>query len=355
MQTFHIDKLQISFRTAAAFDELAAVLVDNYTIVEMPQIKCYSACYGFKLKGSQEIVFRIFWSNYLQPEFHALKIENWVFYTQISINQLIDDFINLSGVEFSHNQCLDLAYDIDRPIICGKTFDNIVTLHGQQRIRREARYRRSFFGATINNDDKITIEGKQHTETIYFGKWNFCVKCYNKTVELNKSEKKYIRDIYLKLGASGDVYRFELSLQNEAMRRVCCNGFAIRQFRDYDNLNTLYAVFVAVLDRNFVMEIQNNDLSWSKFKLIDLQEDTKCIEFVKLPKGDTLQWKKNTYTLGIENLLKKTANGEKQVNLSDKQKNVLAEAADIINMLNNDTVNIGLQEEKILQQIKSFS
>lgn len=344
MQTFHIDKLQISFRTAAAFDELAAVLVDNYTIVDMPQIKCYSACYGFKLKGSQEIVFRVFWSNYLQPEFHALKIENWVFYTQISINQLIDDFINLSGVEFSHNQVIDLAYDIDSPKLCGVDRDEVVVLHGQQKIRREGKYRRSFFGATINPDDKITIEGKQHTETIYFGKWNFCVKSYDKITELKKSEKKYIRDLYIKLGAVGTVYRHELTIQNEAQKRVAVDGCAIRIFRDYDNLKKLWSVYVATIRRNFTMEIQNKDGSWKKTALLELNDDCTGIEFVKLKRGDTYQWKKNTYTIGVQQLLQKTANGQKQVYLSDEQKNILLEASEIIKILNNSTINSGLKQ-----------
>lgn len=351
MQTFHIDKLQVSFKLAASFDELAAGLLDVYQIEELPQIRCYSAAYAFKLKGMEEVVFRIFWSNYLQPDYHALKIENWVFYSELSINDLINDFLRISGAEFSHNQVIDLAYDIDSAALCGVNRDEVVVLHGQQKIRREGRYRRSFFGATINQDDKITIEGKQHTETIYFGKWNFCIKSYDKIAELKKSEKKYIRDLYIKLGAVGTVYRHELTIQNEAQKRITVDGFAIRIFRDYDNLKKLWSVYVATIRRNFTMEIQNKDGSWRRVELLDITDDCAGIEFIRLKKGDTFQWKKNTYTIGVQQLLQKTANGQKQVNLSAEQKNILLDAAEIIKMLNNNTINEGLKKD--LQLIES--
>lgn len=171
---------------------------------------CYSVYYGM------EEVAKLYLDNRTSKEYINLKINNELLYNETQYFEVVNKFLSVFGVQINNFSSLDIAIDARKNLI--KLFDKYYL--------DEKNYHFVSKSVKSNNPDGDVSEYSKKkrngtkNSTYYIGKINTTGKqvcIYNKTLELETSYKPYIN--HEQLAGNSDVFRFELRLRNNYIKR----------------------------------------------------------------------------------------------------------------------------------------
>lgn len=173
---------------------------------------CYSVYYGL------EEVAKLYLDNRTSKEYINLKINNELLYNETQYFEVVNKFISVFNVQINNFSSFDIAIDCRKNLI--KLFDKYY--------ENEAKYHfvsKSIRGDNPDGDVSEFSKKKRNgtkNSTYYIGKINVTGKqvcIYNKTIELQSSYKPYIEEAHEQLSGTSDVYRLELRLRNNYIKR----------------------------------------------------------------------------------------------------------------------------------------
>jgi hypothetical protein len=214
-------------------------------------------------------------NNYIYNEFDVLlRVQNKVLY-DCEWMQILSDILNALSLEFLKITRLDIALDsedlINQMSIFWRSIKTNTVVKGNKSLK-------------INGIDHREGESKFSSYTVGTPKSSKYASLYNKSEEILKSEKIYIKDFWVLngLNISHDIGRFELRLTNKFIKKYIINS-------------------ISDLTAGLLSEILRKEVTdWLKFyrvklkdikrlrKDIALQKSGKEIEFIKwqyLPKS----------------------------------------------------------------------
>lgn len=332
MFNIHLDCLQLSLKKKQPFE---AVQTNNFTIGELNRIANYERAYAVYDATTGAQVARFYDINPLNPEYSQLKIENPVFYRDISINAIVANFCSDYNLTFSHVIQIDICADCDRFKFCGRyPAETFILRVLNRQTERQRRFNRALIRAKFT-DDKIDVKGKRHAETLYLSKTNVALKIYNKTKELHHSGKTYISDGWPD-DLAGDVWRVEISLKNEILKNVVFDGQTLFLFSDFDNLQKISSIFWKLMNEYYTMK-DNRHNAGHYCPLIEQNNFVMSynLQFGRRALSASDYYEDNSYNKGIEKKLARLAAGDIAAGkmLNDHERETLVKAALLLEQL----------------------
>jgi len=152
---------------------------------------------------------------------HKMKVKNDLLYSW-SISDIIEEikksFVNIEKLEVSR---IDIAYDF----VYNKDIEYIKNIFKSRNVKRAKNY----LYVSENFDSVETFYANKRGSDIY-------IRFYNKTKELVKSKKEYIKEYYKKNNLNGSVWRLEFQVN----KKFSIND--LNKVIDYDYLKFYFSI-----------------------------------------------------------------------------------------------------------------